>query len=378
MPLCPRPTAGLLALALAALLSGCSSGEPRVAVAESELKAEEKVQNDLALDTTLHEHARLLDLAFPLSVASAPLCGSDMAPGFGLNIANLSNLRQELRGAAQMQLHLGDAPQILHVVPNSPADKAGLKEGERIVALGGKPIAPGDDLAQNAMAMLRKAGKDPLEFQVAAQTGETRKVNVSPVSMCSYTYFIGKSDAVNAFAEGNSVVIMAGMMQFAANDQELALVLSHEMAHNVMRDLEHMPATAIPGAIVDFVVSDLFGINTERVFTRGGGRSYTQDFEAEADTVGLYMMARAGLDIDGAPEFWRRIAANYPELIKDSLSAAHPPSPYRFVLLKKTIAEIKEKQAKGEALIPDVLQTKSANASRPVQSDATAATTPSN
>jgi hypothetical protein len=72
------------------------------------------------------------------------------------------------------------------------------------------------------------------------------------------------------------------------------------------------------------------------------------------------MMARAGFDIDGAPEFWRRIAAEYPESIKDSLSALHPASPYRFVLLKQTIAEIKEKRAKGEPLVPEGLPIKPA------------------
>lgn len=378
MGLPSRVTAGLIPLALAAALAGCSSDAPRVAVADSELKAEEQVQNDLALDATLHEHARLLDIAFPLAAASAELCGGDVAPGFGLNIANLSNLREELRGAAQTRLHLGDAAQILHVVPNSPADKAGLKEGERIAGVGGHAIAPGDDSAQNAMAAMRKAGKGPLEFEIAAQDGATRKVGIAPVSMCSYSFFIAKSDAVNAFAEGDSVVVMTGMMRFAATDQELALVLAHEMAHDVMRDSQHMPASAIPGAIVDFVVSDLFGFNTERVFTRGGGRSYTQDFEAEADTLGLYMMARAGMDIDGAPEFWRRIAANYPESIKDSLSAAHPPSPYRFVLMKKTIAEIKDRETKGAALVPDLLPTESAKAPAAPRPDTDAAATPAN
>ena len=44
-----------------------------------------------------------------------------------------------------------------------------------------------------------------------------------------------------------------------------------------------------------------------------------------------------------------------PETIKDSLSALHPASPYRFVLMKQTIAEIEQKQARGEALVPEGL-----------------------
>jgi len=350
-----------LAAAVGALLvAGCGGEAPRLAVSESDLKAEAKIQNDLALAATLHQHARLLDAAFPLAAGSAELCGKDVAPGFGLNLADISSLREELREPARRRLKLGDAPQILHVVPGSPADKAALREGERIVALGGRKIAPGKGSADKAMDLLHEAGSGPLEFEVADENGPSRTVRVTPVPMCSYAFYIGKSDSVNAFADGKSVVVMAGMMRFAASDEELALVLSHEMAHNLMRDSQRIPAAAIPGAIVDFVVSDLFGIDTGGVFTRGGGRSYTQDFEAEADTVGLYMMARAGFDVDGAPAFWRRIAANYPESIKDSLSALHPPSPYRSVLLRKTIAEIKKKQAKGEALVPDPLRSESA------------------
>ncbi len=338
---------------LAAALSACASDAPKVAVPDSELKAEEQVQKNLALDATLREHARLLDIAFPIAAASAALCGKDVAPGFGLNIADLWSLREELREAAKERLDLGESPQILHVVPGSPADQAGLKDGDRIVALGDTRIAAGKGSADRVMDALHDAGPGALVFHVASRSDEQRQVSVAPVPVCNDTFFIGKSDSVNAFADGESVVIMAGMMRFAAGNDELALVLSHEMAHNVMRDSQGMPVSAIPGAIVDFVVSDLFGVQTHGAFARGGGRSYTQDIEAQADYVGLYMMARAGFDIDGAPEFWRRIAANYPESIKDSLSALHPATPYRFVLLKQTIAEIKAKKDKAEDLVPD-------------------------
>ena len=354
------------------LLSGCGSDAPKFAVADSDLKAEEDVQSTLALDTTLDEHARLLDVAFPLSAAAADLCGKDVTEGFGLNIATLSGLREELRDAAAKKLSLDDSPQILHVVPQSPADKAGLKTGDKIVALDHMRIEPGDKSADKVMERLHRAKSDPVIFEISRKNETSREITVAPVPICKVEFFIGKSDAVNAFSDGDSVIIMAGMMRFAATKQELALVLSHEMAHAMMRDEQVMPAAAIPGAIADFVVSDLFGINTQRVFTRGGGRSYTQDFEAEADTVGLYVMARAGFDIDGAPEFWRRIAANYPESIKDSLAAAHPATPYRFVLLKQTIAEIKDKQAKNEPLVPELLSEKVKPASGPADQSAAA------
>ena len=348
-----RPSARFAALFGALLVAACAGEELRVSVPESEIAAEAQVQRDLALDAMLADHARLLDIAFPLAEHSAALCGEHTKPGFGINVADWSSLRKELRMAAFDRFKLDYTPQILHVVPGSPAQKAGLRQGDRVLAVGKTKIAAEKGSANSVMDRLHKAGNGPLVFTVAAEGNKPRHVPVKPVPICDDDFYIGKSDMVNAYSDGDSVVVMAGMMRFAATDEDLALVLSHEMAHNVMRESQHMPAAAIPGAIVDFVVSDLIGIETRGAFSRGGGRRYTQDFEAEADYVGLYMMARAGYDISGAPAFWRRIAANYPESIKDSLAALHPATPYRFVLLKETVAEIEGKKAQGAALVPD-------------------------
>lgn len=347
------PSARLAALAVALALAACGGGAPRLAVSETELAAEEQVQRNLALDAMLGDHARLLNVAFPLVANSAELCGKNTMPGFGINVADITSIRKELRRAAWERFNLGETPRILHIVPGSPADGSGLRVGDRILAVGKDKIEPGEDSADAVMERLHAAGTGPLVFKVAADGERPRRITVTPVPVCKDEFFIGKSDLVNAYSDGESVVVMAGMMRFAAGDDDLALVLAHEMAHNVLSDRQKMPVAAIPGAIVDFVVSDLIGIETRGAFSRGGGRRYTQDYEAEADYVGLYIMARAGFDISGAPDFWRRIAANYPGSIKDSLAALHPASPYRFVLLKETVAEIEGKKSQGAALVPD-------------------------
>lgn len=148
------------------LLSGCGSDAPKFAVTDSDLKAEEDVQSTLALDTTLDEHAQLLDVAFPLSAAAADLCGKDVTEGFGINIATLSGLREELRDAAAKKLSLDDMPQILHVVPNSPADKARNATPEPASLSIGLPIlkAAADESReelQDLWARLLAAAADP-------------------------------------------------------------------------------------------------------------------------------------------------------------------------------------------------------------------------
>jgi predicted Zn-dependent protease len=77
---------------------------------------------------------------------------------------------------------------------------------------------------------------------------------------------------------------------------------------------------------------------------------FSQEFEAEADYVGMYFMARAGYDIDGVEEFWRRMSAENPRGIR--LAYTHPNNAARFVGLAATGEEIASSQSAGLPLRP--------------------------
>ena len=90
--------------------------------------------------------------------------------------------------------------------------------------------------------------------------------------------------------------------------------------------------------------------------TRGGlfgalaASAYSQEFEKEADYVGLYLMANSGIEIDNAPMFWRRMAAEHPGNIKSNHAASHPATAERFVAIENTINEIALKLASDQPL----------------------------
>ncbi len=129
------------------------------------------------------------------------------------------------------------------------------------------------------------------------------------------------SDTVNAYKDYQGVYLTAGMLRMAANDDELAVILGHEFGHAILRT--------------------------------GGKRL----FEADADYIGLYLAARAGYDIDTAPRLWRRWALRNPyALTSDAMDRfrSHPRSPERVLAMEETIREIREKQAAGLALEPEV------------------------
>ena len=108
------------------------------------------------------------------------------------------------------------------------------------------------------------------------------------------------------------------------------------------------------GSILDIAAQIFLKIPTQGLFGSLGGNAYSQDFEAEADYVGLYILAQAGGNIEEAPQFWRRMATLSPGAIQSSHMSTHPATPERFVALEETVKEIRAKQRAGLPLTPNL------------------------
>lgn len=166
---------------------------------------------------------------------------------------------------------------------------------------------------------------------------------------------------VNAYADGEKIIINESMLRFAHDDNELAFVLSHELSHNILRHPESTQTNAIAGGVVGLLLDGLAasqGYNTQGGFTELGMQqallTYSAQFEAEADYVGMYIMASAGYDYLGAANFWRRMSVRAPQAIY--LGTTHPSNPERFVAMQKTAVEILEKKRRGQPLLPALRQ----------------------
>jgi predicted Zn-dependent protease len=176
--------------------------------------------------------------------------------------------------------------------------------------------------------------------------------------MCSGIAEVVRDDAINAYADGKLVYVTTGMLRFA-NDEELQIVLGHEIAHNAERHIEAKQKNAgwgaLLGAVADVALATQ-GVNTQGAYTQQfsqlAGMSFSQDFEREADYVGSYILARAKLPTDRAPLFWRRMAAESPGSIK--FASSHPTSTERFVRLGQYHSEIRAKLTGGTALVPNM------------------------
>ncbi len=356
---------------LAALsLTACIAPTSQLGRISPELvQREQLLQQRLVIESGLAEQRRLADLVFPMVRAAVPLCGRHVTTRTGVWVTNLHAYDRTFQDAAR-SLGFSDTLMVVGVAAGSPAERAGITVGDRVLGIAGSPAPMGRmAIAQFSALVTPKPvargipglASAPTAFVVHRAGLEAPAVEVPiaipPDTVCAYGSTAVKDDQLNAWADGQQVVVTTAMMRFAATDDELAVVVAHEIAHNAMRhiDAKQKNATmgALFGAVLDIAAATQ-GINTGGDFTNSGaaigGMTYSQDFEREADYVGMYVLARSGRQFTQAANFWRRMAQESPGSIK--YASSHPTTAERFLRLEETATEIARKRDAGDALLP--------------------------
>jgi predicted Zn-dependent protease len=164
---------------------------------------------------------------------------------------------------------------------------------------------------------------------------------------------------LNAHADGQQVVIYPAMIDFATDDNQLAFVIAHEFAHSIMGHVASQQKNVALGGILGTLGDALAqsqGLNTSGQLGKLGANQallrYSSSFESEADYVGLYILARAGYNIDEAPGFWRQMSLQVPQAVY--ASGTHPNNPTRTIAMQKTVAEIHAKETAHQPLVPNI------------------------
>lgn len=136
-----------------------------------------------------------------------------------------------------------------------------------------------------------------------------------------YHFFIINDPSLNAFAvPGGYIGIHSGLLLAATNEDELAGVLAHEIAHIQQRHLPRLLAEAkraqvprLATVLAAILLSGASGGGAQALATAGAAAdiqnqlNFTRRFEQEADRLGLSALARAGFDTEGLPAFFERL-----------------------------------------------------------------------
>lgn len=346
---------------VAAAITLCACASPQTArpvVDASTLADEQHRQSIYVLESRATDYRRVYDIANRLSRANAELCARQTQT-IGVRFENLNDYGRDFREAARSLWGLDNTPTVNWVAEDSPASHAGIRVNDRIVAINGRAIPTNRNASRQAVRWLRDAAEDGNVTLQLRRGIESVVVNVTPRSDCAYQFYMSDDDAINAMADGQSIYITRGMLRFVRTDEELALVLGHELAHNAMRHIESAQQNAtmgMAGGLLLDVLAAGAGVNTGGAFTDAGGdigrMMFAQEFESEADYVGMYFMARAGYNIDGVENFWRRMSAESPRSIR--LAYTHPNNAERFLVLAATRQEILRKQNSNLPLRPNM------------------------
>lgn len=304
------------------VLIGCASTSTRLPeITVPALKAESQLQENRSLSKQAEDLERLLTVGRRVLLANAELCPKTR-PHLGVLIHSEDTYPKELRLAARRELGATDVPTIFKIAADSPAARAGMQPGDSLI-IDGRPV--GSDSKELRDLLLQ--GEVDLTLR---RNGDDLTVSVTPDTVCHSRLRLRNSADINAFANGRDITIMSGMMDFTKSDEELALIIGHELAHNTMGHIRKVLGNLI-----------LSGFATR----------YTRPFESEADYVGLYYMVRAGFNPDNVEAFWRRLAEVDPRSV--NRAKTHPTFPDRYVRLAAAREEILSKQAAGEPLLPN-------------------------
>jgi hypothetical protein len=333
---------------LLVVLAGCAPKFTGPRLDPSAIAAERDRQHELYRLLHIDDYRRVNRVAWPMLTAGAELCAArDEArtrPPLVLGAA--SRVERTGKRTAPV-LQVGDEAMVLAALEPEAPD--GVRDGDIVLAVDRALVPPGARAVSTAEHMIEEAaGKTYAPVILRVQRGsESLDAVIQPRRACIYSVDILDSRRINASADGRTVLVLTELLRFLPNDSDLATVLGHEIAHNLRGHLDMRRRNVAIARALDAMSGPRATANQ-----RAAAAYRSQDFERDADYVGLYLMARAGYPIDDAPNLWRKFALAEPRTIEASALSTHPSTPERFVLLDRTVSEIKAKQAAGLPLLP--------------------------
>ncbi|KAF1808574.1 hypothetical protein P152DRAFT_443650 [Eremomyces bilateralis CBS 781.70] len=152
----------------------------------------------------------------------------------------------------------------------------------------------------------------------------------------------------NAFViPGGKVFVFTGLLPICGNDDSLAAVLGHEIAHNVARHSAERMSLLFPLLGINFILSAILGLPPflgNAAINLGFGLPRSRAQESEADYIGLMIMAQACYDPAMVPSLWTRMSqlnkGSPPELL-----STHPANETRFKKIHQWLPEAQDKRA---------------------------------
>ncbi|WP_146586570.1 M48 family metallopeptidase [Puniceibacterium confluentis] len=184
--------------------------------------------------------------------------------------------------------------------------------------------------------------------QTVEPVAESECRRVAPRMNCDFQILVDDrpGQAPNAFQtigpDGRPIIAFnLALIASVENADELAFVMGHESAHHIMGHLARTQQNAAVGAVIFSGLAAMSGANADSVRSAEefgaavGARSYSKDFELEADRLGTIVTMRAGFNAVRGAAFFTRIPDPGNRFL-----GTHPPNAQRIDVVRRTAQDL--------------------------------------
>jgi hypothetical protein len=270
---------------------------------------------------------QLESVAYAIGTANADRCDHPIL-ATGLVLHDLGAYDQADRAGVAQRYALGMGFGVLGTVPGSDADRAGLHAGDEIVGIGNVDLQTfardaisthGDHARLTRFTDLLDRDLHGGPVTLTIRDGTTlRQVALSGTPACGGRITYVPGGPLNAWSDGDAVAVTTAMMRFTRNDDELAFVVAHEMAHNL---LHHASRPGRPPAWMAMFGIGVVGIKRD---------------EIAADTFAVDLLDRTRFDTHNALALIHR---TWPMILLD-FGLTHPSAGRRADLVETRLDQL--------------------------------------
>lgn len=244
---------------------------------------------------------RVADVSWNLEEANLDLCPRKRG-SIGIAVHDIGQYAPEYRVAAKEAFSFYEGyPAILSITEDSPAWNADLRVNDTLISINGHDLRVSEvnpkemdySSIEAVQQRLERLPTGKISRLRVYRDGEEMAFSIAPKPICGYRVEIVPGDKLNAYSDGNLIQLIGRLVVWTRTDDELALLIGHEIAHNILSHSDRITAEKI---------------NRGLLGSFGESGAKLRDMEREADRYSVLLAARAGYDYKIAGEFMRRLS----------------------------------------------------------------------
>ncbi|QDZ06970.1 peptidase M48 family protein [Sphingomonas panacisoli] len=253
--------------------------------------------NDAFFGVLRNADTRLATIAERLTIANVELC-DQRQPALGMVLHSLRQYRESDWPTVKRVFGFRAPVAVEGVIDGGAAQGAGVAANDAVLAIGDHPLPsavadgskPASTDRDRALALIDSTPSDRPLAITFDHDGQTVRRELAPRVACKSRFEIVIGNGYDAQADGT--IVQLGEKFFEGmSDEEIAVVVAHEFAHNILRHRARLDAAGISRGI-----AAEFGRNARLI----------RETEDQADELSVYLLANAGYDPLAPGRFWRK------------------------------------------------------------------------